>query len=62
MTGSTHFNHKGTFSNVLLATPDASCFIYVDVGSYERENGASVFASTDFRDTAVRGKTESAHS
>lgn len=49
LSGSLFHNYKGTFSSVLLAVADANyCFTYVDVGSYGRQNDASIFARSEF--------------
>ena len=42
------FNYKKYHSTVMMALCDANyCFTFVDIGSYGRDNGASIFAETD---------------
>ena len=48
MRGSEYFNYKAVLSIVLLAIFDAwYCFTLVDVGTYERDNDAQIFNTSE---------------
>ena len=45
--GSMQYNYKGFHSTVLMAICDAKLkFIYVDIGSYGRDNDAAIIRKT----------------
>ena len=46
--GSNYYNYKGFYSIMLMAICDSKYrFIYTDMGSYGRDNDASIFARSD---------------
>uniref|UniRef100_A0A915EMS7 DDE Tnp4 domain-containing protein n=1 Tax=Ditylenchus dipsaci TaxID=166011 RepID=A0A915EMS7_9BILA len=54
-TGSLHYNYKGGFSTVLLATCDADykC-VYADVGNYGKDSDGGIFGKCSFNEALDR--------
>jgi hypothetical protein len=56
LSGSQFYNYKGNFSTILFAVVDSNyCFIYTDVGNYDRASDGVVFAESAFKSAYERG-------
>lgn len=56
-TGSLYYNYKNTFSVVLMALVDVNLkFIYIDIGSYGRDNDGGLFAKSTLSKGITTGK------
>ncbi|XP_071040057.1 uncharacterized protein [Parasteatoda tepidariorum] len=54
--GSLYYNHKGSYSMVLMAVCDATyCYTYVDIGAYGKQGDSTIFSDSAFGKAVLDG-------